>query len=41
MSIYEPWGIKEMMHINAFAKEKFNQVFNDIHWEVHEENPRF
>lgn len=41
MSIYEPWEVEEMLCINAFAKEKLNKVFNDIHWDVHEENPRF
>lgn len=40
MSVYEPWEVEEMLCIDVFAKAKFNQVFNDIHWDVHEENPR-
>lgn len=41
MSIYEPWEVEEMLCVDVFAKAKFNQVFNDIHWDVHEENLRF
>ena len=41
ISLYEPWEVEEMVCIYAFAKEKFNQVFDDIHWDVHQENPRF
>ena len=41
MSIYEPWEVEEMLCIDIFAKANLNQVFNDIHWDVHEENLRF
>lgn len=27
--------------IHTFAKEKFSQVFNDIYWNVHQDNPKF
>ena len=30
-----------MVCIYVFAKEQFNQIFNDIHWDVHQGNPRF
>ena len=41
-SVYdEPWEVEEMVCIYVFAKEQFNQIFNDIHWDVHQENPRF
>lgn len=30
-----------MVCIYVFAKGQFNQIFNDIHWDVHQENPRF
>ena len=41
MEIYEPWEIEEIACIYTFAEKRFNQVFDDIHWDVHKDNPRF
>jgi hypothetical protein len=39
--IFEPWEVEEIACIYTFAKEKYDQTFRDIRWDVHEENPRF
>ncbi|PWY90594.1 hypothetical protein BO94DRAFT_623342 [Aspergillus sclerotioniger CBS 115572] len=41
LSIFEPWEVEEIVCIYAFAKAKYNQIFDDIRWDVHEENPKF
>lgn len=41
MGIYQPWEVEEIAWIHTFAIEKFNQVFNYIYWDVHQENPKF
>lgn len=38
---FEPWEVEEITCIYTFAKEKYDRVFNDIRWDVHEENPKF
>lgn len=39
--IFEPWEVEEIACIYTFAKEKYGQIFRDIRWDVHEENPAF
>ncbi|RAQ59023.1 hypothetical protein COH20_007123 [Aspergillus flavus] len=39
--LFEPWEVEEISCIYTFAKERYNQIFNDIRWNVHEENPKF
>lgn len=41
MGNYEPWEVEEIVCIYTFAKTKFNQVFDDIPSDVHQDNPRF
>ncbi|PYI09540.1 hypothetical protein BO78DRAFT_459039 [Aspergillus sclerotiicarbonarius CBS 121057] len=41
LSIFEPWEVEEIACIYTFAKERYNQIFDDIRWNVHEENPKF
>ncbi|KAE8325413.1 hypothetical protein BDV39DRAFT_206952 [Aspergillus sergii] len=41
LDLFEPWEVEEISCIYTFAKERYNQIFNDIRWEVHEENPKF
>lgn len=36
-----PWEVEEIGCIYTFAQEKYNQIFNNIHWDVHHENPKF
>jgi hypothetical protein len=39
--IFEPWEIEEIACIYTFSKEKYDQIFRNIRWDVHEENPKF
>jgi hypothetical protein len=39
--IFEPWEVEEIACIYTFAKEKYDQIFRDIRWDVHQENPKF
>ncbi|KAI0548091.1 hypothetical protein F4679DRAFT_585849 [Xylaria curta] len=39
--IFEPWEIEEIAFIHTFVKEKYDQIFRDIRWDVHKENPKF
>ena len=41
MSTYEPWGAEEFVCIHNFVAKKFDRVFDDIAWDVHEDNPKF
>ncbi|KAE8132867.1 hypothetical protein BDV38DRAFT_296563 [Aspergillus pseudotamarii] len=41
LDLFEPWEVEEISCIYTFAKERYNQIFNDIRWDVHEENPKF
>ena len=41
LSLFEPWEVEELACIYAFAKEKYEQVFRDIKWDVDEMNPKF
>ncbi|KAE8361152.1 hypothetical protein BDV27DRAFT_148066 [Aspergillus caelatus] len=41
LDLFEPWEVEEISCIYHFAKERYNQIFNDIRWDVHEENPKF
>lgn len=40
-AMFEPWEVEEIYCIYAFAKDKYNQIFTDIRWDVNEENPKF
>ena len=33
--IFEPWEVEEIACIYTFAKEKYDQILNDIRWDVH------
>jgi hypothetical protein len=39
--IFEPWEVEEVICIYAFAKDKYDQIFRDISWDVNPENPKF
>lgn len=39
--LFEPWEVEEIACIYNFSKEKFDQIFSEIRWDVHEENPKF
>ncbi|RMZ78575.1 hypothetical protein DV738_g3796, partial [Chaetothyriales sp. CBS 135597] len=39
--LFEPWEVEEMLCIYAFGHDKFDQIFRDIHWDVHPDNPKF
>ena len=39
--IFEPWEVEEVVCIYAFAKDKYDQIFRDISWDVNPENPKF
>lgn len=39
--LFEPWEVEEIACIYAFASEKYDRVFEDIRWDVHEQNPKF
>ncbi|OAQ58310.1 hypothetical protein VFPPC_11650 [Pochonia chlamydosporia 170] len=39
--IFEPWEVEEIACIYTFAKEKYDQIFGTIRWDVHEKNPKF
>ncbi|KAI9778197.1 MAG: hypothetical protein M1839_008314 [Geoglossum umbratile] len=41
LCLFEPWEVEEMVCIHAFAKEKVDQTFKDIRWDLYEENPEF
>jgi hypothetical protein len=37
--IFEPWEVEKIACIYTFSKESFDQIFNDIRWDVNERNP--
>ncbi|OJJ81534.1 uncharacterized protein ASPGLDRAFT_76120 [Aspergillus glaucus CBS 516.65] len=39
--IFKTWEIEEITCIYTFAMKKFDRVFDDIRWDVHQENPKF
>jgi hypothetical protein len=39
--LFEPWEVEEIACIYTFAKERYTQIFGEIHWDVHKENPKF
>ncbi|KAL2198834.1 hypothetical protein P885DRAFT_67974 [Corynascus similis CBS 632.67] len=39
--LFEPWEVEEVVCIYAFARDEFDRIFRDIHWDVRQENPRF
>lgn len=39
--IFEPWEVEEICCIYTFAKMKYEQIFDDISWDVNEKNPKF
>lgn len=38
---FEPWEVEEIACIYTFAKEKYIQIFREIRWDVHKENPKY
>ena len=41
IGIYEPWEVEEIGCIYTFAEATYSQIFEDIRWDVNEENPKF
>lgn len=41
LCLFEPWEIEEIACFYAFVTDKYDAIFNQIHWDVHEENPKF
>lgn len=41
LNIYEPWEAEDFLCVHMFVTKKFNQVFDDIAWDVHQDNPKF
>lgn len=41
LGIYEPWEAEEFLCVHLFATERFNKVFDDNAWDVHQDNPKF
>lgn len=41
VDLYEPWEVEEILCISLFAKDKYNQIFDAIRWDVDENNPKF
>lgn len=39
--IFEPWEVEEICCIYTFANAKYEQIFDDISWDVNENNPKF
>jgi hypothetical protein len=39
--LFEPWEAEEIACIYTFVKGRYTQVFREIHWDVHKENPKF
>ena len=39
--IYEPWEIEEMACAFTFSQQKYGQIFNNIHHDVHGSNPYY
>ncbi|KNG81022.1 hypothetical protein ANOM_010876 [Aspergillus nomiae NRRL 13137] len=39
LCLFEPREVEEISCIYTFAKERYNQIFNDICWDIREENP--
>lgn len=37
----EPWELEEIAAVHDFARGTYDQVFRDIYWHLHPENPRF
>lgn len=38
---FEPWEAEEIACIYTFAKQKYSQIFSEIRWDVHKDNPKF
>lgn len=41
LRIFKTWEIEEIACIYTFVMKKFDRVFDDIRWDVHQENPKF
>ncbi|OJJ46464.1 hypothetical protein ASPZODRAFT_132541 [Penicilliopsis zonata CBS 506.65] len=39
--LYQPWEIEEISCIHTFVRDKFTQVFDEIRWDVDEDNPKY
>lgn len=40
LEIYEPWEVEEIICIYIFVKKNIDQVFHEIYWDVHPDNPK-
>lgn len=41
LCLFEPWEIEEITCIYFFSKEMYHQIFKEIGWDVHPDNPKF
>jgi len=41
IGLFEPWEVEEIASIYAFSKEHYDKILHDIHWDLHEKNPKF
>lgn len=39
--LFEPWEVEEITCVHDYVKEHFIQIFDQIRWDVHPDNPRF
>ncbi|KAI1653868.1 hypothetical protein F4813DRAFT_393248 [Daldinia decipiens] len=39
--LFEPWEVEEISCINTFAQDKYDQIFQEISWDVNKKNPKF
>ncbi|KAL2809184.1 hypothetical protein BJX63DRAFT_424024 [Aspergillus granulosus] len=39
--LFEPWEVEELHSVYTFAKATYNQIFDEIAWDVDESNPKF
>lgn len=38
---FEPWEVEEICCIYTFSKAKYDQIFNNISWDLDERNPKY
>ena len=39
--LFEPWEVEEIACIYTFSKDKYDEIFHNIYWDVHPKNPKF
>ena len=39
--IFEPWEVEEIVCVSKFSQGKYEEIFDEIRWDVDEENPKF